>query len=43
MEDVFVKMCKIVEKTEVDHMKKHKKLEEEEVGSMILTFSSSGC
>ena len=30
MEDVFVKMCKIVEKTEVDHMKKHKKLEEEE-------------
>ena len=30
MEDVFVKMCKIVEKTEIDHMKKHKKLEEEE-------------
>ena len=30
MEDVFVKMCKIVEKTEVDHMKKHKKMEEEE-------------
>ena len=30
MEDVFVKMCKIVEKTEIDHMKKHKKIEEEE-------------
>ena len=30
MEDVFVKMCKIVEKTEIDHLKKHKKLEEEE-------------
>ena len=27
---MFVKMCKIVEKTEVDHMKKHKKMEEEE-------------
>ena len=30
MEDVFLKMCKIVEKTEVDHMKKHQKLAEEE-------------
>ena len=30
MEDVFLKMCKIVEKTEIDHMKKHKKMEEEE-------------
>ena len=30
MEDVFLKMCKIVEKTEVDHMRKHQKLAEEE-------------
>ena len=30
MEDVFLKMCKIVEKTEVDHMKKHQKLAEED-------------
>ena len=30
MEDIFIKMCKIVEKTELDHIKKHAKLAEEE-------------
>ena len=30
MEDIFIKMCRIVEKTEVDHMKKHAKIAEEE-------------
>ena len=30
MEDIFRKMCRIVEKTEVDHMKKHAKIAEEE-------------
>ena len=30
MEDIFIKMCKIVEKTEIDHLRKHSKLAEEE-------------
>ena len=30
MEDIFIKMCRIVDKTEIDHMKKHAKLAEEE-------------
>merc|ERR1711915_1038339 len=30
MEDIFIKMCKIVEKTELDHYKKHAKIAEEE-------------
>ena len=30
MEDIFLKLCRIVEKTEVDHFKKHAKLAEEE-------------
>ena len=30
MEDIFLKMCRIVEKTEVDHYKKHAKIAEEE-------------
>ena len=30
MEDIFIKMCKIVEKTELDHYKKHAKLAEED-------------
>ena len=30
LEDIFIKMCRIVEKTEVDHFKKHAKLAEEE-------------
>ena len=30
LEDIFIKMCKIVEKTELDHIKKHAKIAEEE-------------
>ena len=30
LEDIFIKMCKIVEKTELDHIKKHTKIAEEE-------------
>ena len=30
LEDVFLKMCKIVEKTEIDHLRKHNKLAEKE-------------
>ena len=30
LEDVFIKMCRITEKTEIDHIKKHAKIAEEE-------------
>lgn len=30
LEDIFIKMCRITEKTEIDHMKKHAKIAEEE-------------
>ena len=30
LEDIFIKMCKIVEKTELDHIKKHAKIAEED-------------
>ena len=41
LEDIFIKMCKIVEKTELDHIKKHAKLAEEErkrkaLGDLVL-------
>merc|ERR1719305_605667 len=38
MEDVFLKMCKIVEKTEVDHMKKHQRLAEAEMKKKALAL-----
>ena len=30
LEDVFIKMCRITEKTEIDHIKKHAKIADEE-------------
>ena len=40
LEDIFIKMCKIVEKTELDHIKKHAKIAEEERKRKTLgTFS----
>ena len=37
MEDIFLKLCRIVEKTEVDHFKKHAKLAEEERKKKVLS------
>ena len=40
LEDIFIKMCKIVEKTELDHIKKHAKIAEEERKRKALGGSS---
>ena len=37
MEDIFLKLCRIVEKTEVDHFKKHAKLAEEERKKKVIS------